>query len=156
MILIQDQREKRGKHDNIEHYCRKISLPIIRKRLDVGDYMLADYDSNGGIVFRGNISVDIKGGGLLELANDLYRDKKQFNKKYKKCYYNNIHLIVLIEENNIKSIDDLIEWKDERTRITGRYIYDLMKTLELSYGVKFVFCEKSKCGEKLIKILIGE
>ena len=70
MILIQDSREKTGKHKNIENYCKENNITLTRKKLDVGDYMFP----------CGKISVDIK-QDLEEIANDLYKDKKAFNKK---------------------------------------------------------------------------
>lgn len=155
MFLIQDQREKHNKHNNIENYCKEIGLLIVRKRLNVGDYRLANYDENGGIVFLNNIAVDVKGGGLLELANDLYRDKKQFNKKYKKCYFDKVNLIILIEENNIKTIKDVLIWRDGKTDINGRFLYQLIQDIKISYGVKFFVCRKKSVGSVLINLLKG-
>jgi hypothetical protein len=85
MLIIQDQREKHGHHNNIEEYCKQHDIPIIRKRLEVGDYMLGTIE-NGRVKPIGKRSVDVKSLGASELAKDLYQDKKSFNKKYKKCY----------------------------------------------------------------------
>lgn len=144
MILYQDQREKHGHHSAIEDYCREHNITIIRKRLNVGDYMFPD----------GKTAVDTK-SSLLETANDLYRDKLAFNKKYRKCLQDGIKLIVLVEEP-IKSLNDIVSWKSEHTKISGRLLLDLMRTIETSYGVKFCFCEKKNVGENIIKLLKGE
>lgn len=153
LIMVQDAREKQGKHNNITSYCAKIGLPIVRKILNVGDYRLAEMDEKGNITFINNVSVDVKGvGGLDELANDLYRDKQAFNKKYKKCLQDGIKLIVLVEEP-IKSLNELVAWKSKHGKISGRYLLDLINTVRLSYGVEFRFVEKKNVGSEIISLL---
>lgn len=56
MILFCDTRQQEGKHKNIEQYCRKNHITMVRKKCDVGDYML----SEDGETPSGNISVDTK------------------------------------------------------------------------------------------------
>lgn len=141
MILIQDCREKHGHHSEIENYCREHNITIIRKKLNVGDYMLPS----------GKVSIDTK-QSLLELANDLYRDKLAFNKKYKKCLQDGIKLIVLVQEP-IGSLNDLIKWKNPHTKINGRMLLELINTVRLSYGVEFRFYDKKNVGETIIRLL---
>lgn len=156
LILVQDCREKFGKHQNIENHCKKIGLPIVRKRLNVGDYRLAEIDDKGKITFINNISVDVKGvGGLEELANDLYRDKLEFNKKYKKCWQDKIKLIVLVEEP-IKSLNELVNWRSKHGKISGRFLLELMNTVRISYFVDFRFCDKQDVGKTVISLLQAE
>ena len=50
MTLICDTRQQEGKHKNIEQYCRKHGIEMIRQKLDVGDYAFPN----------GKISVDTK------------------------------------------------------------------------------------------------
>ena len=50
MILICDTRQQEGKHKNIEAYCKRIGIEMVRQKCDVGDYMFPD----------GKISVDTK------------------------------------------------------------------------------------------------
>lgn len=141
MILIEDTRNKIGKHNNIFAYCKKHNIEIRRQALNVGDYMLPN----------GKIAVDTK-KDILELANDLYSDKLAFNKKYKKCLKDEIKLIVLTEE---KPTDrkSLMSWKSERTRINGKFLCDMMFTIKLSYGVEFIFCDRKDTAKILIKLL---
>lgn len=153
LIMVQDAREKKNYHNNIEDYCKKLNLPIVRKRLNVGDYRLATISENNEITFINNISVDVKGvGGLEELASDLHQDKLNFNRKYKKCLKYGIELIVLVEEY-IDSINTLSEWKSSHSRITGRYLINLIHDVKISYGVRFVFCDKKFSGQKILEIL---
>lgn len=144
MILYQDCRERHGHHNGIETYCREHNITIIRKRLNVGDYMFPD----------GKIAVDTK-QDLAELANDLYRDKLVFNKKYKKCLADGIKLIVLVEEP-IKSLSELVKWKPQHGKISGRMLLDLINVVRVSYHVDFRFCDKKNVGECVVALLQGE
>ena len=154
MMIIQDTNEKIGHHENIEQYCDENSIALYRQRLEVGDYMLGTFDGQC-IKPIGNISVDVKGGGLTELATDLYRDKQAFNKKYSKCYKNHIRLVVLVEED-VKNIKDIVHWKSPHTRITGKTLLEMIHDVKIMYGVKFMFCKKEDSGKNVVKILKGE
>lgn len=141
MIVYEDSRNKKGKHNNIYRYCKDNNIEIQRKVLNVGDYMLP----------QGTTAVDTK-KDILELANDLYRDHKAFNKKYKKCFHDGIKLIVLVEEE-IKDLKDLSMWQSTHTRINGRYLIEMIHTIQVSYGVRFVFCSPKKTAQTLFELL---
>ena len=102
----------------------------------------------------GKIAVDTK-QSLEETANDLYRDKLALNKKYKKCWQDGIQLIVLVQEQ-VKSMKQLTKWRSNHGKINGRFLLEMMDTLQYSYGVKFIFCEKSTVGETIIRLLDGK
>lgn len=141
MILIEDSRNKKGKHNNIFRHCKQNNIEIQRKVLNVGDYMLP----------QGTIAVDTK-QSIEELANDLYRDQKAFNKKYKKCLKDGIKLVVLVEEE-IKDLNDLVKWQSQHGRINGRYLIEMIHTIQVSYGVRFVFCSPKKTAQTLFELL---
>ena len=151
MLIIQDQRERHGHHNNIENYCKEHDIPIIRKRLEVGDYMLGTIE-NGRVKPIGKRSVDVKSLGASELAKDLYQDKKSFNKKYKKCYEQGIELYVLVEQE-ITSLTDILSWSSPHSKISGKMLYDMIDRVRKSYGVKFVFCRKENVAQTIINIL---
>jgi len=153
MILIEDTRQKESKHDNIKAYCDMNNIVIVQKVLQVGDYMLGEF-KDYRYKETGNISVDTK-ADIGELANDLYRDKISFNKKYSKCYHNNIKLVVLVEEE-IKSMKELLSWTSKHTKINGRMLYNMIHTLKVSYGIRFMFCDKKDTCKNIIRILNGE
>ena len=50
MILLCDSRQQKGKHRNIEDYCNRMGIEMVRQKLPVGDYAFPD----------GKISVDTK------------------------------------------------------------------------------------------------
>lgn len=141
MVILQDCREKRNKHDNVETYLTEQGYDIKRVMLTVGDYMFP----------HGKISVDLK-KNCDELASDLFRDKKALNKKYKKCLHNGIRLVVLVEEP-IKDLDELRNWHSPHTRINGAYLANLIHSVQVSYGIGFVFCSPQKTAQTLLKIL---
>ncbi len=141
MILIEDSRNKIGKHNNIFKYCKEHGIEIQRKVLNVGDYMLP----------QGTTAIDTK-QSIDELANDLYRDKLALNKKYKKCLQDGIKLIVLIEQP-IKDLNELLKWKSRHSRINGSYLVEMVHTIKVSYGVRFVFCSPQKTAQKLLELL---
>ena len=143
MEILQDCREKKNQHDLVEFYLREQGITLRRVRLEVGDYMFP----------RGRVSVDLK-KDCEELASDLYRDKKEFNKKYKKCLNYNIKLFVLVEQPMNKMVD-LISWKSTHSKMDGMFLLEMIHNIQISYGVRFVFCEKEKTGEILLKILKG-
>ena len=150
MLIIQDCREKCGHHLAIEQYCKSNEIPLIRKRLEVGDYMLGEIKC-GKVVPIGKRSIDTK-KSLSETASDLYRDKVAFNKKYKKCLDNGIELYVLVEQE-IKSVNDIFEWSSPHSKISGKMLYDMIDRVRKSYGVKFVFCRKENVAQTIINIL---
>ena len=144
MVLIEDTRQQKNKHLNVHRYCQEHNIKIVPMCLNVGDYMLTN----------GNVAIDTK-ANIDELANDLFRDKKAFNKKYKKCYKDNIKLIVLVEEK-IKTKKDLLAWKSQHSKINGRFLLEMINDLKISYGIDFYFCNKIETGEYLIRLLNGE
>ena len=150
MLIIQDCREKCGHHLAIEQYCKTHEIPLIRKRLEVGDYMLGEIKC-GKVVPIGKRSIDTK-AHLQELCGDLYRDKKEFNKKYRKCYEQGIELYVLVEQE-IKSLNDILSWSSPHSKISGKMLYDMIDRVRKSYGVKFVFCRKENVAQTIINIL---
>lgn len=141
LIILQDHREKKGKHDLVEQYLKQQGITLRRVRLNVGDYMFPN----------GEISCDLK-KDCEELASDLYRDKLAFNKKYKKCLKDGIQLIVLVEEK-VNNLNELVAWKSKHSRINGRLLLDMIHTIQVSYGVKFVFCDKNDTPIKLLELL---
>lgn len=50
MILLCDSRQQEGKHRNIENYCNRMGIEMVRQKCPVGDYMFPN----------GKISVDTK------------------------------------------------------------------------------------------------
>ena len=160
MTLYEDTRNQVGKHRNIEQYCQKHGIELIRKCLSTGDYMLDPEN--------GKISVDTK-MSLLELSKDVMSsDHRRFRAECIRAKEQGITLIVLTEEEPPYGRVDLWEvprWKtngkfhrigDPMTRADPRTFRKILDTMTEKYGVQFRFCARSKTPEAVIKYLKGE
>ena len=126
MILIEDTRQQKGKHNNVHKYCDSQGIEIYPLTLTVGDYMLGEVQ-NGKVVPIGKRAIDTK-FALIELAGDLSKDEQALDKKYRKCYEQGIKLIVLIEEP-FGSIQEIASWKNPHGFVNGRKLLDKMQNI---------------------------
>lgn len=153
MVLLEDTRNQIGKHRNIEEYCRKAGIEIIRQALLVGDYMLTGPESGG-------ISVDTK-QDVRELAMDIFQSHVRFRSECERAQRCGIQLIVLTEETLPGG--RLENWQSPLDR-DGRpkYKFDpailrkAMITMQEKYGVKFRFCDGRSTGKVMLEYLKGE
>ena len=148
MVLIEDTRNKEGKHTNVHRYCEKHGIEIVRQCLEVGDYMLPD----------GKISVDTK-KDLSEVASNLLnrRDSSRFWREVRKSRELGIQLVVLCEHGGqVKTINDVVKWRSKFNQVTGRRLVDEMIRLEAAYSVRWVFCDKRSTGRLIMEILEGK
>ena len=149
MILYEDTRQKKGRHDNIKKYCDKNNIDLVRVKLDVGDYML---DLNG------KVSVDTK-TNLAELSKNLMnaKDHSRFWKEVRRAREQKIKLFVLCEHGGqIKSIEDVAKWTDKYSGVNGRTLMNEVYRVHISWGVNFLFCDKRSTARRIIEILEGE
>ena len=164
MTLIEDSRQQVGEHKNIDAYCKRMGITVIRKCLSVGDYML----SEDGESPSGNISVDTK-ASIMELSHNIMSsDHRRFRAECEKAKELGIQLVILIEEYPPYGKVDLWEvprWKvsnqfhrygDPMTQVDPRALRKAMLTMMEKYGVLFVFCNRKQSPAKMIKILKGE
>jgi hypothetical protein len=151
LIIYEDSRQQKGKHRNIEAYCRQQGIEIIRQALNVGDYQIAG---------KGDISVDTK-AGVPELASNCFQEHERFRDECQRAQRCGIRLIVLVEE--VPPEGDLALWQSPLDR-QGRpkYRFDpvtlkkAMETMTERYGVQFRFCDGRSTGKRLIEYLKGE
>lgn len=150
-VLIEDTRNQVGKHKNIEAYCEKTGIRIVRHMLPVGDYIISN---------RGGISVDTK-YGVPELASCCFQEHERFRDEIERARDYGIQLVVLTEE---KLPGGLLEnWRSPTDRY-GRPMYRFdpaklkktMLTMQEKYGVKFRFCDGRSTGKVLLGYLQGE
>lgn len=164
LILLEDTRNQKGKHKNIEDYCRRTGIQIVRKCLSVGDYML----SEDGVNPIGDISVDTK-MDLLELSKDIMsNDHRRFRQECIRAKDMSIQLVILVEEYPPYGKVDLWEvpkWQssnkwhrygDPMTLVDPRALRKAMITMMVKYGVQFQFCTRRQSPARVIKILKGE
>lgn len=148
MVLLEDTRNKIGKHKNIHAYCDRHNIEIVRQCLSVGDYMLPD----------GNISVDTK-STLEEISQNLmnHSDSSRFWNEIRRSKELGIKLIILVEAGPaVKNINDVARWKSKYSPVTGRALIDAMVRLDYSYGTVFKFCSKASTARRIIELLEGK
>ena len=158
LILLEDSRQQRGKHRNIEAYCKRMGIELVRQKLDVGDYMFPG----------GKISVDTK-QDIMELCKDIMsNDHRRFRDECIRAQEHGIQLVILIEEYPPYGKVDL--WEVPRWQSSGKYhkygdpmtlvpptaLRKAMLTMMEKYGVHFMFCSRLQSPARVIKILRGE
>lgn len=145
MIYIFDTREKKNGH--IKRYFDNHGIAYKVQKLDVGDYMLQG----------GRITVDRK-ASLEEISGNLLNpaDKRRFWAEVRRAYAQRIRLVVLVETNKIKQLEDLRQWHSAYTPVSGSALIREMKRLQNAYGVRFVFCPKVSAARRILEILEDE
>ena len=150
-MIYEDTRQQKGKHKNIEAYCRQNGIRIIRQALNVGDYQIAG---------KGDVSVDTK-MGIAEIANCCFQSHERFRDECQRAQDCGIRLIILIEE--MPPGGDLDKWVSPLDRYgEPRYLFDhstlkkVMQTMTERYGVQFRYCDGRSTGKLLIEYLKGE
>lgn len=164
MILIEDTRNQIGKHKNIQQYCNRHGITLVRKCLAVGDYMLSEDGENP----CGAVSIDTK-ENLLEIAKNVCSsDHRRLKAECQRAKDLGIQLIFLIEEVPPYGRVDMWEvprWRssnqwhrygDPMTLIDPKTLHKALKTMTAKYGVKFRFCTRRQSPVRVIKYLKGE
>ena len=157
MILLEDTRNQVGQHKNVEAYCKRMGIRIVRQCLDVGDYMLPG----------GTISVDTK-ADILELSHNIMSsDHRRFKAECMRALDSGILLIVLVEE--VPPFGRLDMWEPPRFRTSGLYhrygdpmtmvdpsaLRKACITMQEKYGVRFRFCSRRQSPARIIRYLEG-
>ena len=149
MTLIEDTRNKVGKHKNIAAYCQRCGIELVRAALPYGDYMFPG----------GHISIDTK-RNLDEVATNLlnrsHKDSVRFWNEIRSAKQNGIQLVILVEHGGeIKTINDVPKWRSRFSGVTGRRLIDEMIRTEMAYGVLWCFCDRRSTAKRIIEILSG-
>lgn len=148
MVIVEDSRNQIGKHKNINAYLKSVGLRVIRSKLIVGDYVIAN---------RQDTSIDTK-KDMVEVSQDIFQDHKRFRAECELAKDCEIRLVVLIEDNTVSNYEELLKWvnpQPNRSALTpnGERCYKVMKAMEYSYGVEFQFCKKKDTGKRILQIL---
>ena len=143
-IIICDTREKGNK--KILEYFDSVGQDYIISKLDAGDYML----------YKDYTTIIDKKDGLLELAHNLCnsfeheRIKREIQRaKDLGCF----NFIFLIQDNKIKTTEDIKNWSSPHTKVKGETLLKIMNTMRKKYDVRFIIVPKKNMGKMIIKIL---
>ena len=169
MIFIHDTRDKLGKHNNVEQYLEQNGHSIVRSKLYCGDISLLNNQS---------VCVDLK-KDLQEVYSNVIQDHVRFKAEILRASAARIRLIILVEQEGVKSLSDVPNWKNPRVaqwhKINNAHKAGKMMKIKISssppanslklamtmtslanrYGVEWQFCDKTQTGKRIVEILGG-
>ena len=158
LILLEDTRQQAGKHKNVEAYCSRMGIQIVRQKLPVGDYAFPG----------GSIAVDTKESIMEICKNVMSEDHKRLKAEILRAGEMGIQLVFLIEElppygrldmwevPRWKSTDRFHKYGDPMTLVHPASLRRALITMQERYGVKFRFCTRRQSPARIIKYLKGE
>ena len=150
MYIIEDTAQKIGKHDIKNQWWSENGVTVTRCHLPFGDYCLPP-----------KVAIDTK-ANISEIATNMCGTSKEhirFREECKKARDHGCKLYFLIEnEDNVKCIEDLVNWYNPRLKITpkavtGQRLAKAMKTMEERYGCSFMFCTPEESAQRIQEIL---
>ena len=149
--IIEDTRQKIGKHSIKNEYWQRQGHSVIRCQLPFGDY-----------VRMPSIAVDTK-ADIHEIAQNLLHDHARFRDECIGAYQCRCQLVILIENvEGVMSLTDLSRWKEStqhfnerhgKQRFVGSRLVKIMNTMTERYGVRWEFCTPNEAGRRVIEIL---
>ena len=150
-IILCDTRQKKDKNRYIDDQLENLGYKVDRCKLYTGDYTWATNQS---------ICVDTK-ANMGEIESNLVQDHERFRDECVRAKEAGIQLVILIQDQKIKSVTDVFGWYNPRKRfspkaVSGRQLGKMMVSMEQKYGVKFEFCTKNEVGQRIVKLLGGD
>lgn len=151
IVIIEDTRNKPSKNAHIKEQLEKLGHNIIRSKLFVGDYALANNHS---------VCIDTK-ANLSELCGNVIQDHERFRNECIRAKEAGIKLMILVIEPKIACLSDVYGWYNPRLRYskkatTGRQLGKILYSMSHKYDVIFEFCTKDKVGSTIIQLLGGD
>lgn len=150
-MIIEDTRQKAGKHDLKHQYFDENGIEILRCKLPFGDYAPVPA-----------ISIDTK-ENMDEIANNICgSEHKRFIAECKGAKAAGCKLIILVENRNgITDVSEVHTWINPRVVysakcVQGDRLQKAMETISERYGVQFMFCAPEDAGRTITEILQHE
>lgn len=149
MVIIEDSRQRRGKHEEKRQYFLDHDVIVVRQQMKWGDYGL--YPS---------VVVDSK-RDIIEIAQNLCgsaSERNRFTKEMKTAQENGITIVFLIEDKRFTCQSDLYDVKMKLHSgkvVQGTQLATAMSICEVRYGCEFQFCSPDEAGYRIIEILEG-
>ena len=141
-----DTRDRKDAY--VTDYFDKQGIKWIRTKLYAGDVKLLNSTKS---------IVDLK-ANTEEIAHNICNTQEHLRlvreiNRAKEIQCENF--IFLIKDDKIKSVDDLINWTSNKTKVKGATLYKAMCTMKKKYGCCFIFTSKKNAPKKLIELLGG-
>lgn len=153
ITIAEDTRQKVDKTNHIHEQLERLGMNVVRTKLYAGDY---------SILTNQTICVDTK-YGMPEIYTDLIQQHERFREECARAKEAGIKLIILIQEEEIKSIDDVFKWRNPRTAIAkakgvkppvaSPTLAKIMMGMTKNYGVEFLFEKKQRMGLRILELL---
>ena len=150
MVLVEDTRNQKGKHELKHLWFGLHHIPFCRCKLPVGDYALPP-----------ERAVDTK-ASLAEIAQNIGGNKQEHNRfinELKFAQELGTKLFILVEcEAGYDTVEDVARWRNPREEyspncIQGPRLARAMRTIEERYGCTFLFCRPEEAGEMIADLL---
>lgn len=148
-VIIEDSRQKRGKHEEKRVYFENQGIIVKRAQLPFGDYIVLP-----------SIAVDSK-QDIIEVAQNLcgsVSERTRFAEEMKGAKMAGIKLVFLIEDKRFSEISDLYDVKMKLHSgkvVQGTQLATAISICEARYGCRFEFCSPEEAGYRIIEILEG-
>ena len=150
MYIIEDSRQQKEKHA-IKHDCWEAAGDsLVRCKLPFGDYALPP-----------TVAVDTK-ASMQEIAQNIggtREEHERFKRELIAARDAGCHLYVLVEnDEGITSLEEVAYWTNPRLGISpkainGPQLMKAMQTMQLRYGVTFMFCRPDWSAEIIKRLL---
>lgn len=148
MVIQEDTRQQAGKHDIKHAYFAENGVDLVRCKLPFGDYAPVP-----------PVAIDTK-NSMDEIAGNICgKDHKRFIAECKAARAAGCALIILVENTvGITEVSEVHTWINPRAIysskcVQGDRLQKAMETISERYGVRFMFCNPEKAGEKIKELL---
>lgn len=145
--IIEDSRNKIGKHERKHQYWNENGISIIRSALPYGDYIKAP-----------SLAIDTK-QDLAEIGNNIcgsVSERKRFAAECIKAKEAGCKLIFLIEQKNVHTITELFGkhiYLHNGRLLSGDQLATAMHVMSERYGCSFMFCDPKDSARIITEIL---
>ena len=147
MLIIEDTRQKDGKHQQKHIGFEDLGVDLLRCKLPFGDYALPPA-----------VSVDTK-ENLEEIAGNLcgsMKERDRFIRECKAAAAAGCQLVIMVETEHDGSLLDLGDIRiGNGMTVTGLQLYRAMTAVSGRYGVRFVLVRPEDAAKEIMRILEG-
>lgn len=145
--MIQVDTREQGNSFILEWFDEN-HIDYFKSKMVVGDYQ--DFDNP-------HLAIDRK-GNMVEVCGNLAQQHERFRAECIRAQELHIHLIILIQDAKIKTLEDVKNWHNPRLRrnssaMRGWTVYKIMSTMSAKYGVEWQFCTKQQYPKKILELL---
>ena len=148
VTVIEDSRQKDGKHQQKHIGFEDLGVDLLRCKLPFGDYALPPA-----------VSIDTK-ENLEEIAGNLcgsMKERDRFIRECKAAAAAGCQLVIMVETEHDGSLLDLGDIRIGSGKVvTGLQLYRAMTAVSGRYGVRFVLVRPEDAAKEIMRILTGK